>query len=212
MLFRKTPTRERETYVYHFDNGDRVEITPEALQAEVVGIVKERGYSDFCDALGIEPDDVGKFFVKKRHASDDAEVYNNITNSRPPVEDWQKKGIEEWKKTHPGEEPDKNWNLSMDGLMMTADQDTSVYAKQLAEKTSDGPDPMKELLYEKVEELSEKYQELYRLYFIEGYTQEEIAGMKGVSQNTISKKIRKIQKELTERCRKEISKNLAQGV
>ena len=128
------------------------------------------------------------------------------------MEDWQKKGIEEWKKTHPGEEPDKNWNLSMDGLMMTEDHDTSVYAKQLAEKTADDQDPMKELLYEKVEELSDEYQELYRLYFIEGYTQEEIAGMKGVSQNTISKKIRKIQKELTERCRKEISKNLAQGV
>ena len=45
----------------------------------------------------------------------------------------------------------------------------------------------------------------YRNYFKElGYSQEEIAEKKGVSQNTISKKLRRIQKTLTEMCRKEI--------
>lgn len=44
-------------------------------------------------------------------------------------------------------------------------------------------------------------QELYRLYFIEEYSQEEIAKMKGVSQNTIPKKLRRIAKQLTEMCR-----------
>ena len=42
-------------------------------------------------------------------------------------------------------------------------------------------DPQKELLYEKLAELPEEDQELYRLYFTEGYSQEEIAKMKGVS-------------------------------
>ena len=42
------------------------------------------------------------------------------------------------------------------------------------------------------------------LYFIEGYSQDEIAKMKGVSQNTISKKIRRIQKRLIEMCKTEI--------
>ncbi len=95
----------------------------------------------------------------------------------------------------------RNWNLSMDGLMMTENPDTSIYAKQLAEMTAEEPDPQKELLYEKLSELPDADQELYRLYFIEGYTQEEIAEMKGVSQNTISKKIRRITKQLTEMCR-----------
>ena len=63
------------------------------------------------------------------------------------------------------------------------------------------PDPQKELLYEKLSELSEKDQELYRLYYIEEYSQEKIAKMKGVSQNTISKKLRRIAKQLTEMCR-----------
>ena len=73
-----------------------------------------------------------------------------------------------------------------------------------AQHPGEEPDPLKELLYEKLSELPEEDQELYCLYFIEGYSQDEIGEMKGVSQNTISKKIRRIQKKLTEMCREEI--------
>ena len=88
--------------------------------------------------------------------------------------------------------------------MITENPDTSVYAKQLAEMTADEPDSQKKLLYEKLSELLEEDQELYRLYYIEEYSQEQIAKMKGVSQNTVSKKLRRIAKQLTEMCRKEI--------
>lgn len=177
MLFRKTPTSERDNYVYRFNDGT-VSVIAEGSEAEV--------------------------WIKSLHSFDDAEVYNNIKNSRPQLEPWQKKALEEWKAQHPGEEPDKNWNLSMDGLMMTENPDTSVYAKQLAEMTAEEPDPMKDLLYEKLSELSEEDQELYRLYYIEEYSQEQIAKIKGVSQNTVSKKLRRIARQLTEMCRKEI--------
>ena len=143
-------------------------------------------------------------WIKSLHSFDDAEVYNNIKNSRPQIEAWQKKALEECKAQHPGEEPDKNWNLSMDGLMMTENQDTSVYAKQLAEKTAEESDPLKELLYEMVSMLPEEDQDLYRLYYTEGYSQKEIAEIKGASQNTVSKKLRRIKKQLTEMCRKAV--------
>lgn len=177
MLFRKTPTSERGNYVYRFNDGT-VSVIAEGSEAEV--------------------------WIRSLHSFDDAEVYNNIKNSRPQLEPWQKKALEEWKAQHPGEEPDKNWNLSMDGLMMTENPDTSVYAKQLAEMTAEEPDPQKELLYEKLSELPEEDQELYRLYYIEEHSQEQIAKMKGVSQNTVSKKLRRIARQLTEMCRKEI--------
>jgi RNA polymerase sigma factor (sigma-70 family) len=177
MLFRKTPTSERDNYVYRFNDGT-VSVIAEGSEAEV--------------------------WIRSLHSFDDGEVYNNIKNSRPQLESWQKKALEEWKAQHPGEEPDKNWNLSMDGLMMTENPDTSVYAKQLAEITAEEPDLMKELLYEKFSELPEEDQELYRLYYIEVYSQEQIAKMKGVSQNTVSKKLRRIARQLTEMCRKEI--------
>lgn len=143
-------------------------------------------------------------WIKSLHSFDDAEVYNNIKNSRPQLEPWQKKAMEEWKAQHPGEEPDKNWNLSMDGLMMTENPDTSVCAKQLAEMTMEDPDPQKELLYEKLSELPEEDQELCRIYYIEEYSQEQIAKVKGVSQNTVSKKLRRIARQLTEMCKEEI--------
>lgn len=177
MLFRKTPTSERDNYVYRFNDGT-VSVIAESSEMVV--------------------------WIKTNHSMDDAEVYNNIKNSRPQLENWQKKAVEEWKAQHPGEEPEKNWNLSMDGLMKTENQDTSIYAKQLAEMMADEPDPQKELLYKKVAELLEEDQELYRLYFIEGYSQDKIGEMKRVSQNTISKKIRRIVRQLTEMCRKEI--------
>ena len=158
MLFRKTPTSERDNYVYRFNDGT-VSVIAEGSEAEV--------------------------WIRSLHSFDDGEVYNNIKNSRPQLESWQKKALEEWKAQHPGEEPDKNWNLSMDGLMMTENPDTSVYAKQLAEITAEEPDLMKELLYEKFSELPEEDQELYRLYYIEVYSQEQVAKMKGVSQNTV---------------------------
>ena len=47
-------------------------------------------------------------------------------------------------------------------------------------------------------------EDLYRLYFTEGYSQEEIAKKKGMSQNTISKKLRRIAMQLTEMCRNEV--------
>jgi len=177
MLFRKTPTSERDNYVYRFNDGT-VSVIAEGSEAEV--------------------------WIKSLHSFDDAEVYNNIKNSRPQLEPWQKKALEEWKAQHPGEEPEKNWNLSMDGLMMTENPDTSVYAKQLAEMTAEEPDPQKVLLYEKLSELPEEDQDLYCLYYTEGYSQEEIAEMKGVSQNTVSKKLRRIKKQLTEMCRKAV--------
>ena len=127
MLFRKTPTSERGNYVYRFSDG-------------MVSVIAEG--------------DEAAVWIKSLHSFDDAEVYNNIKNSRPQLEPWQKKALEEWK----------------------------------------------ELLYEILSRLPEDDQELYRLYYVEGYSQEEIAEMKDVSQNTISKKLRRIKKQLTEMC------------
>ena len=67
--------------------------------------------------------------------------------------------------------------------------------------TVEESDPQKELLYEKLSELPDDDQELYRRYYIEEYSQEEIEKMKGVSQNTIFKKLRRIKNQLTEMCR-----------
>ena len=186
MLFRKTPAKEREVYRFHSVTGEIFEIRPE---------------------------EVGEENIRLLHAADDAIVYNNIKNCKPKVQDWQKPGIEQWKKKMEeqyGEsaryiELPKNWNLSIDGLTQTEDADHSSYMKELAEKVADDEyDPLKELLYEKLEELPQEDQKLYRMRFIEDLGQQEIADILQVSQNTVSKRIRRLQAVLTEMCREEI--------
>lgn len=177
MLFRKTPVKERETYKYHSVTGEVFEYTPE---------------------------DLGEENVKLLHIMDDAIVYNNIKNSKPPIEGWQKEEIEQWKSQHPGEEPPKNWNVSIDGFTQTDDVDSGEYMKKLAEITTEELDLQKVLLYEKVSELTEEEQELFQMCYLWEIGQQEIADRKGVSQNTIRKKLRRLEARLTEMCRKEM--------
>ncbi len=121
----------------------------------------------------ITPEEVGEENIRLLHAADDAIVYNNIKNSRPQIQDWQKPGIEQWKALHPGEEVPKNWNLSIDGLTQTEDADHSSYMKELAEKTMDAEeDPQKEILYEVLGQMSEQDQQLYQMYYLEGLSQQ----------------------------------------
>ena len=178
MLFRKTPTSERDNYRHQSATGETFVITPE---------------------------EVGEENIRLLHAADDAIVYNNIKNKRPQVQDWQKPGIEQWKAQHPGEEVPKNWNLSIDGLTQTEDADHSSYMKELAEKTMDvEEDPHKEILYEVLGQMSKEDQQLYQMYYLEGLSQQAIAEILEVSQNTISKRVRRLEAALTEQCRKKI--------
>ena len=69
MLFRKTPTSERGNYVYRFNDGT-VSVIAEGSEAEV--------------------------WIRSLHSFDDAEVYNNIKNSRPQLEPWTRTGTCQW--------------------------------------------------------------------------------------------------------------------
>lgn len=176
MLIRKTPTVERENYVYRFEDGSKVVI---------------------------EGGEAMDKWIKMLHSLDDAEVYNNIKNGKPPIENWEKENIERWKEEHPGEDLDKNWSLSMDGLVLTDNPDSSIYAKELFEKTTDELDPIRERVFEKVLELTDSYQELFRLYYIEGYSQEEIARLQSINQKNVCIKLGKLKKHLIRMCHEE---------
>ena len=65
-------------------------------------------------------------------------------------------------------------------------------------------DQMKELLYEMLMQLPDENRQLYQMYYLDGLSQQDIADVFEVSQNTISKRIRKLEAVLTEMCRKNI--------
>ena len=113
--------------------------------------------------------------------------------------------MEEWNARHPEEQVGAKWNLSLDYLT-DEDPETDLIVKEIAWKTAEASDPLKDLLYEQVGNLSEEEQELYCLYFIEGFTQKEIAMFKHVSTMAISKRLRSLRGKLTAMCRNKYKK------
>ena len=61
MLFRKTLTSERDSYVYRFDDG-KISMIAEGSEAEV--------------------------WIKSLHSFDEADVYNNIKSNRSQLDTW----------------------------------------------------------------------------------------------------------------------------
>lgn len=115
--FHKINQNAKDSYEYHFsekrtkDNGKKVEyllssvvITPELLM--------EKG-----EAKDME---TAVLMVKTLHRMRNAEVDNNLENSKTPLLDAQKEEIEKWREAYksyrkgegeyPGEAPDLNWH------------------------------------------------------------------------------------------------------
>ena len=178
MLFRKTESTKRENYVYRFGENEVSVIAGDDAETKV--------------------------WIKTLHSLDDAEVYNNIKNSRPKLTKKEKAAKREWEAKHPGENVPKNWNLSLDGLAQTEDADHSSYMKEAVDLQSENPDPLREILYAVLETLPEEEMELYRMRYIWELSQGEIAEELGVSQNTVSKRLRKLEAKITELCRSEL--------
>lgn len=177
--FRKTPQAQRGTYVYEFLDGQRVTIVPD-----------EQG----CTQIDI----------RQLHAMDDHEVYVNIKNARPPVEAWQKPLLEQWKQEHPGEQPDKNWNISLDQMLDGdggEDDAASGYLKRaLYREAVNGQetDSPTERMNELVSGLKPRLQAVYQLALLDRIPNTRVAEMLGVSEGMIRKDIKAIKKALRE--------------
>ena len=161
MNFRKTPQSQRSTYTYTFYDADGVERK-----------VTLRPGED-----GITEMDI------KMHSMDDAEVYSNLKNAKPPMMPWD----EEWNLAHPYEEKRKNYTVSLDALYSEEDgEDTSD--RLLALAVEDEEDEQLQLIRDIVATFSEEQRLLYHLLYIEGYSASHVARMYGVTVQAISKR------------------------
>ena len=91
----KTRSNKRGTYTYTFDDGKKTDLAPGKVDLATGYVLTEEG-------------------IKRLHRLDDNEVYNNVKNSKPPIQDWEKPFIEEWKKAHPYDDLPSRSNVSLD--------------------------------------------------------------------------------------------------
>lgn len=167
MIYKKTPSTKRGTYTYRFTGEDG--------KLQVVKLV--------AGLNGVTADD-----IKMLHAMDDAEVYNNIKNSKPQTEDWQKATIEKWKAQHPGMEIEKNWNISLNELV----GEDGAEREELVGTCMVEEDAVMERLHEIVDSLTDLQKETYRKVILEEMTNADVAREEGKSEASVRKIINRI--------------------
>lgn len=184
MRFRKTPMSQRVDYCYESVTGEKFRISADEYGAETVSLL---------------------------HRMDDSEVRNNLSAGKPGIQKWQEAAVRQWREQHPGEEPPKNWVLSLDSLTGedgSGMADSSRCMKEAVDRAAEEEaDPMKELLYECIAEMDEDSRRLYQRYYVEEAVQAEIAKEFGISQMAVSKRLKKLEAALKKECLKKLEKN-----
>lgn len=167
---KKTRWDKRGTYTFQFNDGTSITLRP-------------------------GEDGVTEADIKILHSLDDAEVYNNIKNSRPPMTAEEKARKKAWEAEHPGERYPANWNLSFDYMAGDdGDGDKLDKSRILSEtctymETEDETE--KEMLDRILWFLTDIQREVYRLVKIVGHTQTEAADILGTSIPNINKHLKK---------------------
>ena len=133
--------------------------------------------------------------IKRLHRMDDNEVYNNVKNTRTPVQEWEKPILEAWKAEHPDLDSPTRMHISLELSMEDDDVDAD---KCLIAKASvagaKAEDPMLERLHEVVEMLEPERRRLYQRVIIDEESLTVIAGEDGVSVAAIHNRIERIKK------------------
>lgn len=196
MQLHKTKSSNRAIYKYFDANGDLIcELRP-----------GENGVTEVD--------------IKRLHAMDDHDVYEEIKNRRPKTDAAEKKKIEAWKKNYiqkfkeknhcpptkdeleakQNEVFPKNWALSLNQLTdidAGGFGDKSHLLSTLASNPFAPESESIERLHEIIEEMPENWQEIYKAN-IEGYKNVEIAEMRGVTESAVRKTLRKIRERIAE--------------
>ncbi|MDO5301084.1 MAG: sigma-70 family RNA polymerase sigma factor [Tissierellia bacterium] len=191
MKIRKTRQEERGIYIYRFADGSKIELKP-----------GENG--------------VTKVDIKKLHALDDSEVYNNNKNLRPEKTEEEKDEIEKFEqkfkssfKEEYGYEPNKdivkgavedafprNYNLSLD-----FDDDGEIEPDKrliasIADKESNELFEWSDHMEEVLSLLTEKQRLVIKMMFVDGYKQSEIADYMSISSAAVKKHLDKAKRTI----------------
>ena len=199
MKLHKTNSKKRNTYTFDFFDA-------EGNPAPVTVRPGENGVTEID--------------IKLLHSLDDSEVYYNIKNRRPKLEDWQLKQITDWEasfitsftNTH-GYAPSndevtnaksevfpKNWIGSLDEMLDSENDgsgDKSTLLYSLSTKTEDEPTYI-ERLHEIIEGMDTRWQFIYKQVLLEEVPKTEVAASLGISEARVRQIIKKIEARIAE--------------
>ena len=166
----KTRIDKRDTYTYIDANGRQYTLKPGDVDEKTGYVLTEED-------------------IARLHRFDDSEVYNNVKNSRAPIQDWEKPFLDEWKKAHPDQKLPTRVHISIEYTEendegQTEDADKGIIAKAsiAAAKTED---PMIERLREVVEMMRPDQRELYIRVVINEESMCDVADEMGVDPSAI---------------------------
>ena len=180
----KTRSNQRDTYTYTDAMGKKVVLKP-GDQDPISGAV------------------LTEEMIQQLHRFDDNEVYNNVKNSKRPVEDWEKPLIAEWKEEHPYDELPSRSHVSLDaagedddGIDDDTDKGYLGEASLVVAEKEDTPAISR--LHEVIEMLEPERRLLYQRVIVNEVSMTVIAEEEGVSVTAIHNRIEKIKKFIQE--------------
>ena len=182
MKTRKTPMDKRMTYSYMDAEGNTVTLYP-------------------------GKDSVTEADIKRLHAFDDAEVYQNLKAAHRYMTPEERSQMTAWHRTHPGESEPTSWQLwniplsSMCGDEGDAEDKNHIALRAWELAQPEECSPRVDSVRDYAASLSEYQQTLYRLYFINGLKQSEIADMLGKGRPAISRAINRLCEAIRENCK-----------
>lgn len=169
MKFRKTYYYDRTDYNYIDRCGRKVTIN--------VG-----------DKSAIDGDEVTADMIKLLHAMDDAEVYNNLKNCRPPITKEEKEQIRQWEKDHPGDKCQRRWNISLD--MYAGDDDSDIDRSPIMKEAYERmrhETQLAERITDIIDEMPEKTRLVATYVWIDGWKEKDVAEELGCTKANVSK-------------------------
>ena len=201
MKLRKTPLWQRDTYIYRFNNGDW----------SVVSVGKVTSFHDGSITVSNDAS-ITKELISYLHKLDDKEVRENLRAINFEDKPMMKERIakkKQWNKEHPYEEnpydrPVKVISLNAFTPDATLDMiDNFLYHNSLDEEGKIAEEERIKALVDQVDAyvatFSERRQLIYRYYFKDNLTQEEIAHKLGVSENAVKMTIKKMKKAISKK-------------
>ena len=182
MTIKKTPQNRRMTYIYRTADGSTFTLYPGEGNVTVADI-------------------------KLLHAMDDAEVYQNLKAAHRHISPDEKAAMTAWRRAHPGEPEPSSWQLWNVPLSSVSggEDDTedksqlALRAWELSQKVEISP--RTESVREYSATLPEYQRTLYRLFFIEGRRQAEIADELGKGRPAISRAIGRLCEAIQKNCK-----------